>query len=162
MNLSKLFEMQKVLDERIETEHPRKRHESRFNKRVIAFIVEMSELLNEKRTLFKFWSRKKDNNEKALIEFVDGIHFLLSIGLEMGITPDYLEPRILDYENIEAQVLETIHAASGMFEVDYEQYERVFELYLGFGSMLGFTPEQIEQAYYQKNEINHARQAQGY
>jgi dimeric dUTPase (all-alpha-NTP-PPase superfamily) len=30
------------------------------------------------------------------------------------------------------------------------------------GKMLGFTPEDIEQAYIEKNEVNYERQRKGY
>ena len=77
MNLERLLEMQRKLDLHIEKKHPREKFENRLNKKIIAFLVEVSEMLNEKRTIFKFWSNKGDDNEKALVEYIDGIHFLL-------------------------------------------------------------------------------------
>jgi dimeric dUTPase (all-alpha-NTP-PPase superfamily) len=38
----------------------------------------------------------------------------------------------------------------------------LFAAYLNLGEMLGFTEEQIEQAYFEKNKINHQRQEVGY
>lgn len=53
MNLSKLFEMQKELDEHIEKEHPREPGEDRLAKKILALQVELGELANEwKRELY--------------------------------------------------------------------------------------------------------------
>ncbi|KIO62111.1 Dimeric dUTPase [Caldibacillus thermoamylovorans] len=46
-------------------------------------------------------------------------------------------------------------------EVEYE-YERIWSLLFGLAGLLGFTWEQIEQAYLEKNKINHERQESGY
>lgn len=162
MDLAKLFDMQKELDDRIALEHLPTEKEDRLNKKIIAFLVEVSEMLNEKRTIFKFWSKKQDDNDKALIEFADGLHFLLSIGLELGKRLDYSSPYILDYDFIDAQILEVYRSASDINRFSYDQYERVFELYLGLGEMLGFSWEQIEEAYLAKNKVNHMRQDNGY
>lgn len=44
-----------------------------------------------------------------------------------------------------------------------EIYELTFNLFVGLGEKhLGFTWNQIEQAYLDKNKINHERQANGY
>lgn len=41
-------------------------------------------------------------------------------------------------------------------------YTQAFESFLQLGAKLGFTWEQVEEAYYAKNKVNHARQANGY
>lgn len=38
----------------------------------------------------------------------------------------------------------------------------MFEEYLFLGQLVGFSNEQIEEAYVLKNEVNHDRQQQGY
>lgn len=40
--------------------------------------------------------------------------------------------------------------------------QKGLELYIGLGEMLGFTWDQIEEAYYAKNKVNHERQNTGY
>ena len=85
MNLGKLFLAQKELDARIEEQHPRAEGEIRNPEKVLALLVELGELANETRC-FKFWSFKPASEKKVILEeFVDGIHFLLSLGLEMGV-----------------------------------------------------------------------------
>lgn len=41
-------------------------------------------------------------------------------------------------------------------------YERIFWRFNELGEALGFTPEQIEKAYMEKNAVNHKRQQEGY
>lgn len=58
MNLSKLFELQKQLDLRIEQQHPSKEGEDRLAKKILALQVELGELANCWRG-FKYWSRNQ-------------------------------------------------------------------------------------------------------
>src|SRR5690625_2168882 len=60
--------------------------EDLFDQKVLALIVELSELANETRS-FKFWSMNQSGDREQIVEeFVDGIHFMLSLGLEKGLT----------------------------------------------------------------------------
>jgi dimeric dUTPase (all-alpha-NTP-PPase superfamily) len=63
MNLTRLFETQKQLMQRIEENHPAQQGENRFYKRLLALLVEVGECANEWRG-FKFWS----NNQKPRLE----------------------------------------------------------------------------------------------
>jgi dimeric dUTPase (all-alpha-NTP-PPase superfamily) len=159
MNLSKLFEMQRQLDEHIEKEHPREPGEDRLAKKILALLVELGELANELPEVFKFWSNKKNNYEKALVEYVDGLHFLLSIGIEQ----DVLYQCMAIHPIKQATVFEQF-AAIYLYASAYwtHGYGRLFNAYIGLGKMLGFTWEQIEEAYMKKNAVNHQRQESGY
>src|SRR5690606_41193415 len=82
INWPKLFTLQRELDERIWREH----HLTGdyFSERVLALQVEVAELANETRC-FKYWSLKPPSERsKILEEYVDGIHFILSLGLTLG------------------------------------------------------------------------------
>jgi dimeric dUTPase (all-alpha-NTP-PPase superfamily) len=59
LNLQKLFEMQRQLDEHIEKEHPRQEGEDRLAKKILALFVELGELANEHRG-FKYWSNDQE------------------------------------------------------------------------------------------------------
>jgi dimeric dUTPase (all-alpha-NTP-PPase superfamily) len=59
MNLAKLFEMQRQLDEHIEKEHPREPGEDRMAKKILALMVELGELANCWRG-FKYWSHDQE------------------------------------------------------------------------------------------------------
>ena len=69
---------------------------------MLALLVEIGELANETRS-FKFWSVKPASEKKIILEeFVDGIHFILSLGIECGFHKQPLElkaePSVQDYQ----------------------------------------------------------------
>ncbi|WP_163143747.1 dUTP diphosphatase [Bacillus sp. 22-7] len=163
MDFEKLFDMQRRLNQHIERTHKLTK-EDLFNKKVLALIVELGELANETRS-FKFWSIKPASpKEKIVEEYVDGIHFILSLGIECG----------FDRETIYSIGHETEKSISDQLLEVYElicefrnsrtlcDYRAVFLAYLQLGKMLGFTPADIEKAYIDKNEENYKRQAEGY
>lgn len=182
MNLIKLFDTQRVLDARIAKEHPRVEGEDRLAKKILALQVELGECANEWRG-FKFWSNDQEprisrfapgvaesyNYNPLLEEYVDCLHFILSIGLEHKfhtIEFDYLhEGNFAIYT--EKNTLEQfghIFLAISEFAMneELETYEEVFLYFIGLGNYLGFTWDQVEQAYHDKNKINHERQDTGY
>jgi len=99
-----------------------------------------------------------------LEEYVDCLHFILSIGLELEITDVEIDS---DYthEDPSATFVELFGDAWELFnfreihdELRFIQigiYERMFNRFIGIGEEhLGFTWEQVEQAYMEKNRIN--------
>lgn len=161
MNLSKLFQLQRNLDERIITEHNLHK-ESLFSKKVLALQVEISELANETRC-FKFWSNKGPSNKNTILEeYVDCLHFILSLGLEKNYIN--LDPIMLDHDNDLTETFINIYIDINDFFVcsSKDNYKTLFEDFLCLGKNLGFTSEEIENAYFQKNNVNHKRQDTGY
>jgi dimeric dUTPase (all-alpha-NTP-PPase superfamily) len=202
MNLSKLFGLQRKLDEHIEQEHPRHEGEDRLAKKILALYSELGELLNEWRR-FKFWTHDQEPRfggycgcddgyvdiylghgevgqklcpqcegegtlpNRVLEEFADCFHFLLSIGIELNFTDiDVWEVKEKTTTN---QFIECFGRAYNMYiqisvtgEVPREMYEHLFAYFIGLGEMLGFSWVEIEQAYLEKNKINHERQESGY
>ena len=78
--LKELLEMQRVLDEAILKEHDNVYDEKIAAQMKIALFVELGELMNELPTRFKHWKKTAvDNREKALVEYVDALHFQLSL-----------------------------------------------------------------------------------
>ncbi|MGG3234615.1 dUTP diphosphatase [Priestia flexa] len=106
-----------------------------------------------------------------LTEYVDCLHFILSIGLELAeewiIEADYEVYRYVqgarNVENTIEQFL-VVNKELAYFSVDYDviHYVELVSQFLGLGEMLGFTWKQVEQAYLSKNTVNHQRQEQGY
>lgn len=175
MNLAKLFEMQRKLDEHIEQEHPRQEGEDRLAKKILALQVELGELANELPEVFKFWSNKKNNREKALKEYVDCLHFILSIGVELGMPHRLLLGNVQRNEMLDDDFIalyDEVHTLYHAYKCAYKcqlnkkfvrgYYESVFEHFLALGERLGFTWEQVEEAYMKKNAENHSRQERGY
>ncbi|MDP4169636.1 MAG: dUTP diphosphatase [Bacillota bacterium] len=163
MNINKLFQMQKALDEYIKSEH-KLATENLLERKILAFLVELGELANETRC-FKFWSVKPSSEKNIVLEeYVDGLHFLLSIGIELGFQD--IEFDIEDHSDlssISSQFLE-IYYATVEFRLirNEQQFKGLFSLFLQLGKMLGFTFIEIEQAYFQKNDVNYQRQQNGY
>jgi dimeric dUTPase (all-alpha-NTP-PPase superfamily) len=161
MNLIKLFEAQKELDDRIEQQHPRQEGASRHYEKVLAQLVELGELANETRC-FKFWSHKPSSEKEIILEeFVDGIHFLLSLGLEKEIKEFDVFPS--QSSDLIEQFLNLYNAFTILYiAFTPKAYSAAFSAYIGLGEMLGFTWEEIEAGYLAKNTINHARQEAWY
>jgi dimeric dUTPase (all-alpha-NTP-PPase superfamily) len=163
MSLSKLFEMQSALDRYIEENH-QLQNENLFDRKVLALLVEIGELANETRS-FKFWSVKPSSEKKVILEeFVDGIHFILSLGLECDFQNQELQmEKEASTKDINEQFLK-IYQAVSIFQgtKNVSDYQHVFETYLQLGTLLGIDYEEMEQAYIEKNEVNYKRQNQNY
>lgn len=170
MNLIKLFETQKVLDDRIVKE---KGLEGQYllPEKFLALRVELGEFSNELPEEFKFWSSKKNNYEKALVEYVDCLHFVLSIGLEVGVDVNGLEKALgEEYGSARCEINDVflnisdleINIRLNRSEGVLSEYEDLFMRFLLAGSRYGFAWEQIKSAYYEKNSENHERQNNGY
>lgn len=161
MNWDALFEMQRTLDQAIQRERGLEK-ENLTAKKILAFQVELGELANETRC-FKFWSHKKASPDTVVLEeYVDGLHFLLSIGLETGEVFLELEPGH-PAEELCAQFQEVYRCAS-VFQQSRngESFRHLFSAYLTLARMLGFTEVSVMQAYEEKNRVNHRRQEEGY
>ena len=178
MNLTKLFDAQRVLANRIVEEHPELKGQDNLPWKILAFQVEVGELANEWRG-FKMWSHDRKPRTKngcfvvvdgkvkeqnpLLEEYVDCLHFLLDIGLEMKyeklvktinpIKNDNIINQFI-FINTKAGTLLTYRALSN--------YIHILQNLIGLGEMLGFTWEEIEAAYFEKNKINHERQQNKY
>ncbi|AJC23677.1 MULTISPECIES: dUTP diphosphatase [Bacillus] len=229
MNLQKMFEMQKVLDDRIIKEKGLEGQDLLPNL-ILALQVELAECANEWRG-FKHWSNnqkprtkvstnvgatpenasffrcendncgehlsKKDfenlfdpdyeecpickvgdvtafrDTNPLLEEYVDCLHFILSIGNRIGFDNGATIQQIM--RRAEERELETNigigKAFSHLMSLVYGFYFSIedewtyvmsFERFLNLGKLLGFAPEQIEAAYMDKNAVNHQRQQEGY
>jgi dimeric dUTPase (all-alpha-NTP-PPase superfamily) len=163
MSIEKLFEMQSSLDRYIEENH-QLQNENLFDRKVLALLVEIGELANETRS-FKFWSVKPSSEKKVILEeFVDGVHFILSLGLECDFQNKGLKiDKEVSTQDINEQFLK-IYQAVSIFQKtkSFNDYQHVFENYLQLGTLLGIEYEEMEQAYIEKNEVNYKRQNQNY
>lgn len=104
-----------------------------------------------------------------LIEYVDCLHVLLNIGLELNIQEHYAEEVNFNIGSRTKRTFPTDEFRNtfrkiAVFDMHWNEqdYMDVFSSFTTLGDSLGFTEDQIEQAYYEKNEINHLRQANGY
>ncbi|QDP40818.1 dUTP diphosphatase [Radiobacillus deserti] len=162
MNWEKLFEMQRELDHHIETKHGLDKKDL-FERKILALFVEVGELANETRC-FKFWSTKAPSEREVILEeYVDGVHFILSLGLNKGFTYQSDWKRNKDTSEL-TSLFNRVFEVITMFKNSptVEHYRLLFDSYLDVGAYLGFDEEATYQAYVSKNEINHSRQNNGY
>jgi len=168
----KLSQMQEKLDQRVIAE--KKLTGANLEERYLAFFVELGEMVNEWRR-FKFWSESPfpKSDVSLLGEYVDGLHFVLSIGnlLEVDYTlvytphKEHVTGEEAQYTAIMHQISRIIYAVGEYMiasELPSVTWETVISAYLNLGVLLGFTLEQIEQGYVLKNKVNHIRQDTGY
>lgn len=163
MNTKRLFEMQRKLDQNIE-ESKGLTDENLLERKYLALYVELGELANETRC-FKFWSDKKPSDKKTILEeYVDGVHFLLSIGIESGYTSYEPDPqKVVEEMDQTAAFLSVYRSLEGLRQNrTISHYEDLFHKYLSLGQSLGFKESDIENAYNLKNEVNYQRQQDGY
>ena len=154
MNIKKMLCAQKELDDiwmkRANlTEYP-------LEMTITAYRVELGELLQEWKQ-FKYWKMNKSevDRDKMLEEWADCMHFALSLELfvveklEVNFTnKDYtkslnLEIRYLDKNDI-----------YGTLDSCYEINSTILNDTILLGLKLGYTLEELEEAYWKKNKIN--------
>ena len=183
MNLTELFQIQKKLDKRIIKEHGLEGQDL-LDKKILALQVEIGELANEWRG-FKFWSKDQEPRSKEpltawgkpyynplLEEYVDVIHFLLSIGNELEYDyvpkPDFFSTDLVTlFLEVNAEISD-IYFFLHVVELDrgdetlLDTYQNLFDLFLMIGQQLGFTEQEAIDAYMDKNSENHRRQDNSY
>lgn len=170
MNLQKLFEMQKVLDERIVkkqglTEIP-------LNNIILATITEIGEMSNDWGG-FKHWKVNNQPKPGLLEEIADVLSFMLAIGNMLHHRGGLKGIHIVGkggarsnciFDGITEQILAITSDFTDLWmygEIE-EGYTVVMTRFAVLTEMLGFTWEQVEAAYMEKNAVNHVRQAEGY
>ncbi len=161
MDIKELFRIQKQLDDKILIEHGLE-EVNLLQPKTLALLVELGELANETRC-FKYWSKKGPSPKEVILEeYVDCLHFILSIGLHEGYTELALEE--MDSELTETALFLDIYNKTNQLQKTstLEGYVDLFEGFLSLGKKLGFSRKDINEAYLKKNEVNHQRQANGY
>lgn len=129
------------------------------------------ELANETRC-FKNWSNKgPSEKEVILMEYVDGLHFIASLGNGIQFNPNEYNLKLLNHNADVFTSSTLVSQFNNVYEMvsefranpkDIECYKELLYSFLGLGKKLGFTFDEIEQAYIKKNEVNHQRQDNGY
>lgn len=160
MKLQQLFEMQRQLDHFIEeTQHIT--HDV-FKEKGLALLVELAELANETRC-FKFWSTKGASERDVILEeFVDSIHFLLSLGNMKGYLIEQW-PQMEQTADLTITFIRTNQVIGSFIEnPTKERYMTIWEHYSMIAYHLNFSLNDIVNAYMEKNEKNYERQRTGY
>lgn len=187
--LGELFEKQAKFDAFVLERRSNGVHKSELCYETLnAYLVELGEFLNEVRA-FKHWSDKRMSREEAFEEYIDGLHFLLSLGntelekldvltLENKIEELYasiiVDPRssVLYYleekNSVEGSAIfversiELFTQARDLLSGDEDKFVEYFMKYISVGFSIGLTIGDIRREYERKNRINYERQLNGY
>lgn len=168
MNFNDLKPVQAELDKHIMENHGLEYNDERVSNILLAFGVEVAEVANETRC-FKDWSTKGPSDKSVIIEeYADALHFALSLSnyfdVPMDLSSVVDEKETNNYlASISLQEL-FIANLSSPWDV-FELMEDIEGLIIGFillGMKLGFTEEEIREAYHAKHEVNYKRQEEGY
>lgn len=161
LELTTLFSMQKQLDQYIQSNGDNRTNV--FEEKGLALIVELAEMANETRC-FKFWSTKGSSSKEVILEeYVDSIHFLLSLGIEKGYDTLSDWPTQTMDGTLTQLFLQTTNAIQQFLQtLTFETYASIWVHYGAIAERLGFTNEEIMSAYIDKNEENYVRQQTGY
>lgn len=159
MDLSKLFELQDQLDMRIYKEHGLEANDLLHDK-IAALQVELAELINETRC-FKYWSVKPPSPKEVILEeYSDGLHLILSIGNDLGYTNFEYKPTELTITLTNMYV--GLNSITSLISTKNKSiYDLAFTQFIDFGYALGFSWDEVEDAYIKKNQVNHDRQDSG-
>lgn len=163
MEWKNMFALQRDLDRRIESQHGLT-GEDLFDRKVLALLVEIGELANETRC-FKFWSEKPASPKAVILEeFVDGVHLILSLGIELGFDRREVQFSLKGQDgDVNGKFLEVFERIRVFRETkSWDDYQKLVESYFELGELLGFSEEDVYNAYLLKNEVNHQRQDEGY
>lgn len=99
-----------------------------------------------------------------LEEYIDVIHFTLSIALEYGYTEHtYKQPKQTDLTD---RALDIVYLLSSLpyvqDKVRHNHIGLIFDYVIALGEQFGFTEELVIDAYLEKNKVNFERQETGY
>lgn len=161
MNLSKLFEMQKELDDYI-VKTKGLEEKDLMPDLLLALFVEVGECANEY-AKFKFWKVNPESKPGLLEETVDCLHFILSIGLKTGFSEQKIGGCFVEC-GYARDCFNDLFIAIADFgaEGNASLYWNMTAQFVHLTECLDFTWEQIEQAYTDKWNINKQRQENGY
>jgi dimeric dUTPase (all-alpha-NTP-PPase superfamily) len=131
------------------------------DKRIFAFKVEIAEFSNET-AWFKYWKQSHVMDRgKVLEELADCIHFLLAIGIYRKYR-NFVHSLDWEFHHTYKQEEQLYHDIMNNPIGSAGQWKTAFEQLIAIGIKLGYTLEEIELAYYLKNQENIERQMRNY
>lgn len=161
IELEELFIAQAKLDATIAENH-HITYQSTRHRRIMACLVEIGELANATRC-FKYWSNKgKEADDIILDEFADGLHFFLSLGVDIK-TSKRSYNRTKHQDNLTDQFLEVYHRLDVFRKKqDDASYIKAFQSFLNLLPLLGYRWSDLRKAYFKKLGVNYNRQETNY
>ncbi|MGH1293801.1 dUTP diphosphatase [Bacillus cereus] len=167
LNIQRIFEAQDKLDRKVVEVHGLE-GKNLTGDVTQALYTELGELSNEI-GFFKYWKKNKKNDKaRQYDEWADCMHFMASLGNKYG----HLE--ILLNEDLQAAIADDINNNQSLsyhrlFEIIYtadfsvpREYTISLASIVVIGLKLGMAFEDMEKAYFDKNQVNYDRLASGY
>ena len=161
MKITKLLKIQKELDQAIEKKHNVKASEI-VNQKIIALYVEVGEFTNEVAN-FKYWkSNKNISKDKVLEEYVDCLHFYLTLFIFKNVKEEINEPSKIE-DDFDKMTLDLYQSITKMHKnLNQKTLHESFEIFLAIGKNLDFSWNEVEKHYLLKNKVNFERLKNNY
>ena len=159
--INEMLDLQKELDFKIFNKFEVLPHET-FDKRIVATLAELFEFANEEKS-FKYWTENKEvNYDKALTEYIDILHFLLSLANTINF--DLKKEASIEYRtNTEDLIFDFTRRM--IYFHDFGNPDDLlycFNVWQFIGILMGFSDKEIFDKYKQKNQENLNRLERGY
>ncbi|WP_338980452.1 dUTP diphosphatase [Spiroplasma endosymbiont of Lasioglossum malachurum] len=135
-----------------------------LNSRFLALLVELGEFANEQRC-FKYWSSKSSSEKSVMLEeYIDSLHFILSIGNSLNIDfQNFSFSEKTNYQDLNLAFIDLFAFVTTLFKSkSSNDFFELLNIYFTIGKKCNFNSEEIISCYIYKNEINHLRQSQNY
>ena len=161
IDLSNLYQKQAELDQRIADNH-NVSYKTTRPRRTLALLVEIGEFANATRC-FKYWSNKSSEPQDIVLdEYVDGLHFFLSLGIDIDVSrKTYNHTKHAD--NLTEQVLKVYELVAQFYKKqDEKSYIKAFQAFINITPLLKVRWSTIERAYFKKLGENYNRQDNNY
>ena len=161
IDLSNLYQKQAELDQRIADNH-NVNYKTTRPRRTLALLVEIGEFANATRC-FKYWSNKSSEPQDIVLdEYVDGLHFFLSLGIDIGVSrKTYNHTKHAD--NLTEQVLKVYELIAQFYKKqDEKSYIKAFQAFINITPLLKVRWSTVERAYFKKLGENYNRQDNNY
>lgn len=161
IDLTNLYIKQAELDQVIAVNH-HVTYQNTRERRILALLVEIGEFANATRC-FKYWSNKASESQDIVLdEYVDGLHFFLSLGIDINATKRIYK-HTKHATNLTKQILETYRLTAIFYQKqDEKSYIKAFQAFLNITVLLKVRWSTIEKAYYKKLGENYHRQDNNY
>ncbi|PEU05205.1 hypothetical protein CN527_02360 [Bacillus cereus] len=166
LNIQKIFEAQDKLDRKVVEVHGLEGRNLTGDV-TQALYTELGELSNEI-GFFKYWKKnKKDDKARQYDEWADCMHFMASLGnkyghveLILGTSKTFkIAEKFIEHDYSFHKLLSII------YKTDYScifDYSHALSALLAIGKKMEMSGEDMEKAYFEKNQVNYDRLASGY
>jgi dimeric dUTPase (all-alpha-NTP-PPase superfamily) len=142
MNLEKLYEFQRMLDEEMQ-DRLEVQEKTILKQKTLALQVKLGELANETQC-FKFWVSKKSSMRRRVLEkYIECIYIIFSIGVEKGFTETEFEVPEVEYELTDQFLNMFIDLNDFMVCSSKDNYITLIEALLSLSLTFGFTEDDI-------------------